>query len=198
MIINNIKYLPLILVLHGCGGSNSTSRDANQMKTSDDTPSTETASSTSPSLSTDELGIIGPENSSEASILAFLQEGAWKSWTVESPIRPSVSAHGRMVQTFINRPLLGSLKGKNSVHPVGSAAVKVLYSSDGVTVNGYAFEQKTVAGNSGDSWIWYEGFAPNFQNSYYGQGLKLCASCHGSKGVDFVTVDISKASHMLK
>jgi hypothetical protein len=150
-----------------------------------ETPASETYSDSS-------NGTLGPADSSQKAILSFIQKGSWKNWTAESPIRVAISAHGRKVQTFVNRLLLDSLRAKNKVHPKGSAAVKVLYDADGVTVKDYAFEQKIEVGESGNAWIWYEGFLETNSLAYYGKGLSTCTGCHSEMGTDFVTVKLQK------
>ncbi len=114
----------------------------------------------------------------------FLQLAGYKSWAAEPEVHVSAGPHGK-VRSYFNETLASSLKEKNTLHPVGSIAVKELYASDGITLNGYAVEGKTSDVPGGDAWLWYEGFFPEL-NQYYGQGLSTCIGCHSS-GVDFVT-----------
>jgi hypothetical protein len=118
-----------------------------------------------------------------AGISAFLQSGEYKSWKAEASVHDSKGPHGK-VKSFFNPTLSASLDENNATHPKGSIAVKELYSSDATSIIGYALEAKTEEGTGGDTWLWYEGLSPNF-NEYYGQGLSTCTGCHSS-GTDFV------------
>ena len=142
----------------------------------DDTPT-----SKPPSAST--VGEIG--DTTLQGITAFVQKGDYKTWAAEAAVHDSTGPHGK-VRSFFNATLATSIKANNTTHPKGSISVKELYASDGATIKGYAVEAKTTDGTGGDTWLWYEGFSPNF-NEYYGQGLSTCTGCHGGGGgTDFV------------
>ncbi len=114
---------------------------------------------------------------------AFVQKGDHKKWAAEAAVHDSTGPHGK-VRSYFNPTLTTSIKANNTTHPKGSISVKELYASDGTTIKGYAVESKTTDGTGADTWLWYEGFSPNF-NEYYGQGLSTCTGCHAS-GKDFV------------
>lgn len=116
-------------------------------------------------------------------ITAFVQKGDYRTWPSEAEIHDSTGPHGK-VRSFFNPTLAASITANNATHPKGSISVKELYASDATTIKGYAVEAKTADGTGGDTWLWYEGFAPNF-DEYYGQGLSTCVGCHDS-GQDFV------------
>ena len=158
------KFLALILIFSSCGKG-----DADKTPTSNP-PSKSSASEIS--------------DTSIEGITAFLQNGTYKGWAAEPVVHDSSGPHGK-VRSFFNSILADSLKAKSSTHPVGSIAVKELYSSDGTTLKGYALEAKLEEGQGGNGWLWYEGFSPKF-NEYYGQGLSTCTGCHAG-GSDFVT-----------
>lgn len=122
-------------------------------------------------------------DTSAKGILAYIQKGDYKQWKAEAATHDSKGPHGT-VRSFFNPTVVDSLTAKKSTHPKGSMVVKELYAGDAKTLNGYAFMVKTVEGSGGDSWIWYEGLTPSY-DQYYGQGLTTCTGCH-SAGTDSV------------
>lgn len=166
------KYLIFISILLSCG-----KKDADN-----DLPSnsnTETSTESATESTTSEL-----TDTSIEGIKTFLQSGGYKNWKAESAVHDSIGPHGK-VKSYFNSVLVDSLKAKASTHPLKSVAVKELYSSDGITLKGYALEAKLEAGQAGNGWLWFEGTLPNL-NEYYGKGLSACTNCHSS-GSDFVT-----------
>jgi len=130
------------------------------------------------------VGSIGEiTDTSVKGMAAFVQSGDYKTWAAEPAVHDSTGPHGK-VRSYFNPTLAASLETSNATHPAGSISVKELYESDGTTIKGYAVEAKTTDGTGGDTWLWYEGFLPSFDD-YYGQGLSTCTGCHGS-GTDFV------------
>ena len=69
-----------------------------------------------------------------------------------------------------------------------SIVVKEIYKSDRTTLNGYALDAKIVDADGGDSWVFFEGLAPNFDN-VYGIGSGSCTPCHEA-GTDFLRADL--------
>ena len=122
-------------------------------------------------------------DTSAKGILAYIQKGDYKQWKAEAGIHDSKGPHG-MVRSFFNPTVVDSINAKQSAHPKGSMVVKELYKGDGKTLDGYAFMVKTAEGSGGDTWLWFEGLSPDY-NQYYGQGLTTCTGCHGS-GTDSV------------
>jgi hypothetical protein len=144
-----------------------------------DTDKDDAADSAAPTVTT--VGEI--TDTSVTGITTFLQKGDYKTWAAETAVHSSSGPHGK-VRSFFNATLTTSIKAGSKTHPKDSISVKELYEADGTTLKGYAVEAKTVDGTGADSWLWYEGFTPKF-NEYYGQGLTTCTGCHSS-GTDFV------------
>jgi hypothetical protein len=140
-----------------------------------------------PSSSGDEgVGMVDDLQTSEAGLTAFVREGRYRTWLAEPAPRPSVRAHGSMARVYFNEKVAQSLREGRSVHPVGSVLVKELFAADGKTLKAHAVNVKVAEGTGHDTWLFYEGFAPDYSNSYYGRGHGTCYGCH-SEGVDYVT-----------
>jgi hypothetical protein len=143
-----------------------------------------------PSSSVDEgLGSVGDLDTSEAGITAFVREGRYQDWLAEPAPRASVRAHGSRVRVFFNDVLAESLRAGNATHPVGSITVKELYTSDG-TLRGHALDVKVAEGTGKDTWLFYEGFAPGYDDNYYGRGHATCHGCHEDSGRDYVATPL--------
>ena len=115
-------------------------------------------------------------------ITEFLETGEYRDWTAEGAIHSSPT-HGT-VRTFFNDTLLASLAAVPAAYPKESIAVKEIYEDDEETLKGWTVEIKVGSGTSGNDWLWYEGFTPNY-DEFYGVGLSACVSCHSS-GTDYV------------
>ncbi|HVG62541.1 MAG TPA: hypothetical protein VNA24_28515 [Hyalangium sp.] len=140
-----------------------------------------------PSSSVDEgLGVIQELDTSEAGITAFVREGRYKEWLAEPSVHDTRAPHGSKVRVFFNELVTESLRAGNATHPVGSILVKELYEDNGRTLRGYALDVKISEGSGKDTWIFYEGFGPDYSNNYYGRGHSTCHGCHES-GSDYVT-----------
>ncbi len=145
------------------------------------------AGSCGPSSSVDEgLGVVQDLDTSEAGITAFVREGRYKDWLAEPTIHDTRAPHGSKVRVFFNESVAGSLRAGNATHPVGSILVKELYEDDEKTLKGHALNVKIAEGTGKDTWIFYEGFTPDYSNNYYGRGHSTCHGCHAS-GMDYVT-----------
>jgi len=145
------------------------------------------ASACGPSSSVDEgLGVIQELDTSEAGITAFVREGLYKEWLAEPSVHKTRAPHGSKVRVFFNGLVTESLRAGNAVHPVGSILVKELYEDDGTTIRGHALDVKISEGPGKDTWIFYEGFGPDYSNNYYGRAHSTCHGCHES-GRDYVT-----------
>lgn len=145
------------------------------------------ASACGPSSSVDEgLGVVQELDTSEAGITAFVREGSYKTWLAEPSVHETRAPHGSKVRVFFNSIVTESLRAGNATHPVGSILVKELYKDDGKTLRGHALDVKITEGPGKDTWIFYEGFGPDYSNNYYGRGHSTCHGCHAS-GSDYVT-----------
>lgn len=140
-----------------------------------------------PSSSVDEgVGVIQELDTSEAGITAFVREGRYKEWLAEPLVHRTNAPHGDKVRVFFNDIVTNSLRAGNTTHPVGSILVKELYEDDGERLRGHALDVKITEGSGKDTWLFYEGFGPDYSNNYYGRGHNTCHGCHES-GIDYVT-----------
>ncbi len=140
-----------------------------------------------PSSTVDEgIGIIQELDTSEAGITAFVREGRYKEWLAEPSVHDTRAPHGDKVRVFFNAIVVPSLRDGNATHPVGSMLVKELYEDDGKTLRGHALDVKITEGAGKDTWIFYEGFGPDYSSNYYGRGHSTCHGCHEA-GSDYVT-----------
>lgn len=143
------------------------------------------------SSSVDEkVGVVGDLDTSEAGITAFVRDGRYKAWLAEPAPRDSVRAHGPKVRVFFNDVLAESLRAGNATHPKGSITVKELYESDGKKLRGYALNVKVEEGAGKDTWIFYEGFEPDYDDNYYGRAHATCHGCHSNGGRDYVVTPL--------
>ncbi|NOK16243.1 hypothetical protein [Corallococcus carmarthensis] len=140
-----------------------------------------------PSSSVDEgLGVIQELDTSEQGITAFVRAGQYSAWLAEPSVHETRAPHGSKVRVFFNDVVERSLRDGNAIHPVGSILVKELFEDDGKTLRGHALDVKIAEGPGKDTWIFYEGFGPDYSNNYYGRAHSTCHGCH-SDGKDYVT-----------
>lgn len=114
----------------------------------------------------------------------YLQGGTYQTFSAESAPHASAGPHGQ-VRTFINSILEGSLAAGDASHPVGSAAVKEMYSGDALV--GWAVYVKTQAEtDGGNGYYWYEVSSTTDPTRVVaeGNGAPVCISCHAT-GQDF-------------
>jgi hypothetical protein len=135
--------------------------------------------------STDDEGkgvVVTPDESIDTSkkgIETFLEAKTYQSWCKEGYSHISTGPHPNRVRTFWNQTLFNSLTAGNQTHPKGSIALKELYEdADGTQLIGQAVAIKVGDDASAESWIWFEGHLPNYDNPYYGLGLPTCQNCH--------------------
>jgi hypothetical protein len=148
------------------------------------------ATACGPSSSVDEgLGMVAELDTSEAGITAFVREGRYQAWLAEPSVHETRAPHGSKVRVFFNDTVTQSMRAGNATHPVGSILVKELFKDDGKTLRGYALDVKIAEGVGKDTWIFYEGFGPDYANNYYGRGHSTCHGCHES-GQDYVTTPL--------
>jgi hypothetical protein len=118
------------------------------------------------------------------SLFAYLESDAYAALAAEPEVHGSTGPHGR-VRTFINDTLKQSLDASQMSHPLGSAAIKELYSGD--ELRGWAVSVKVAnEPNSTQNWYWYEVFSTTTNNPVADStDAPGCSGCHGA-GVDFV------------
>jgi hypothetical protein len=114
---------------------------------------------------------------------SWLEHGCYGSWDAESGVLQATKSDGH-AQIFINPVLRQSLAKNNAIHPMGSAAVRVMYLPDKKTVWGYALSMKTENGAS-EGWFWFEHFEHHAEPKTADFGAIGCTGCHSS-GADFV------------
>ena len=122
---------------------------------------------------------------SEVEVQRWLDTGCYLDWPAESGVMPSTMARGS-AQVFINPSLHQSLKSGNEHHPLGAAAVRVMYTEDGNTHRGYSISIK-VSNDDLTGWFWYEQF-DDLNNGHAltaSRDARGCVGCH-SHGTDFV------------
>ncbi|MBM7116099.1 cytochrome P460 family protein [Archangium primigenium] len=135
------------------------------------------------------LGPIESLDTSEAGITAFVREGRYRDWVAEPKVHATRAPHQARVRVFFNDTAVTSLRAGNAVHPVGTILVKELFAEDGVTKKGHAVEVKVAEGPGKDTWLFYEGFTPDYTRNYYGRGHDTCHGCHAA-GTDYVTTPL--------
>ena len=114
---------------------------------------------------------------------AWLDAGCFETWTSESEVLQATMSDGH-AQVFINPVLADSLASSMPEHPVGSAAVRVMYLPDRETVWGYALSVKADHVKNGE-WFWFEHFEHHDTPTVSGHDASGCTGCH-SGGADFV------------
>lgn len=125
-------------------------------------------------------------DTSEAGFLAFMKAGSYREWSDKQPSPiDSVPAHSAKTQTFFNVTAATAATAGQNPLPKGSIVIKDIFESDGVTLKAQAAMAKIADGTGGDTWVWYEVFLPEYNNTFYGKGLSSCTGCHSS-GSDFV------------
>lgn len=125
----------------------------------------------------------------KGALFSWLQARSYEQLPNDGMIHPANSAHGRAIKVFFNKTLDDSIKANNPSHPVGSVAVKELYTEDMMTLRGWAVSIKTQADSAGgQGWYWYEVFSTTSGASPVaaGQGVSLCTGCHSGAARDFV------------
>ncbi|HEX8433509.1 MAG TPA: hypothetical protein VF697_00335 [Archangium sp.] len=143
-----------------------------------------------PTSTVDEgVGVIQQLDTSEAGITAFVREGRYKDWLAEPSVHDTRAPHGSKVRVFFNDTVVQSMRDSKATHPVGSILIKELYENDGKTLRGHALDVKVSEGTGKDTWLFYEGFAPDYARNYYGRGHETCHGCHSS-GTDYVTTPL--------
>ena len=130
---------------------------------------------------TEPCRVLGDVHADE--LPGWLEDGCYRSWDAESGVLQATKSDGH-AQVFINPLLSESLTDGNETHPVGSAAVRVMYLEDQETVWGYALSVKMNKGEAAD-WFWFEHFGHHDEPKTSGFGVSGCIGCH-SEGVDFV------------
>lgn len=110
----------------------------------------------------------------------------YRGWTAMTERRMAGEHGGERL--FFNDVLAASWEAGAQEHPVGSAAVRELYTADLENIKGFALMVKTGAsGDVGEGWFWFEVFGTTMdaRPTVAEHGARGCVGCH-SHAVDFV------------
>ena len=116
----------------------------------------------------------------------WLQGFAYRIWTPQTEIRATGEHGGERL--YFNALLTRSMKAGAQDHPIGSAAVRELYSGDLKTLKGFALMHKIgPSGPTGAGWYWYEIFGTTAETEpmVAQTEARSCVGCH-AHAVDFV------------
>ena len=118
-----------------------------------------------------------------ATVLAWLDSGAYKAWACESERHAARPGSGHSSNRICSNAALSGHPDGAGEFPIGSAGVKELYNASG-NVIGFAMYRKLAAG-AGDSWWWYEGFRGSVVangRGDSGSAKSVCTGCHALAG----------------
>jgi hypothetical protein len=121
-----------------------------------------------------------------AAVRGWLQAFAYHGWAPQTEIRMTGEHGGERL--YFNDVLAASWQTGAPEHPVGSAAVRELYTADLKTLKGFALMHKTgPSGQVGEGWFWYEifGTTDEVEPTVAQAGARTCVGCH-AHAVDFV------------
>ncbi len=124
----------------------------------------------------------------------WLEAGVYtQTFTPEASLRPSATAHGRYVRTWLDPTLVADLRAGRMPFTKGASMVKELWSDDQQRLVGWAVMRKLRrrSGARGGGWLFYETVAGS---TYYGRGLRLCTSCHTAATEFLLTAFVTGAS----
>ncbi len=119
-------------------------------------------------------------------LIAWLQAGTYRSWIPEPAVRPSFTAHGRNVRTWLNPILVEDLRAGRARFRKGAAMVKELYFDGQEQVVGFAVMRKVRqrSGRRGKGWYFFETLDGATPITRPGRGVSVCVGCHRA-GQDF-------------
>jgi hypothetical protein len=121
-------------------------------------------------------------------LLAWLRSGAYRAtYTPEPAVRPSMTAHGANVRTYLSPTLVEDLRSGRATFRKRAAMVKELYFAGTEDVVGWSVMRKLRArsGRSGRGWLFYETLDGTNRGAYFGRGKPICVGCHAD-GADFL------------
>ncbi|HVG57985.1 MAG TPA: hypothetical protein VNA24_05480 [Hyalangium sp.] len=129
--------------------------------------------------------VIEGLDTSRAGVVSFVKERRYQGWLAEPAVRDSEGPHGK-VRVFFNDVAVRSLRADKETHSRGTILVKELYSPDGERLIGHALDVKVENGKGQDTWLFFEGSLPTYDDAFYGRGEPTCYGCH-EVGKDYVT-----------
>jgi hypothetical protein len=112
-------------------------------------------------------------------LLAWLQARTYRSWVSEPAVRPSFTAHGSNVRTWLSPTLVEDLRAGRTPFRKGAAMVKELYFGGQEQVVGFSVMRKVRrrSGGRGQGWYFFETF-DGATPIARGRGAGICVSCH--------------------
>lgn len=128
-----------------------------------------------------------PPTTSSADIAAWIETGVYRAWRCEAALhdaRPP-GPHGQ--NRVCSNQLLSSTTSTATEFPIGAASVKELGDGSG-NVIGYAVAVRTVKGQAGAGWLWYERIGQG--GAIIGQGHSGCMGCHAQAARDYVFTEV--------
>lgn len=120
-------------------------------------------------------------------ITTWIAAGHYQDWACEpAPHAPRPpSPHGS--NRICSNDALAASTG-DGPYPVGSAAVKEIYSGNEISL--FAVYRKVEAGDGGSTWYWFEGTKDDVIANGVGDGT--CVGCHAGAPRDFVFTPVAE------
>jgi hypothetical protein len=136
-------------------------------------------------------GVVGDTVPAAADALfSYLQDRHYQSSPHEPNVHGSNGGHGTSVMAYFSTVLDESLRGPNTTHPRGSAAIMEVMGADGTILSWLVSVKTNLQSDAGLGWFWYEVLnttdmaAPIVAD----WGVASCMSCH-TAGRDFILSD---------
>ena len=123
-------------------------------------------------------------------LFSYLLDRHYQSSPHEPNVHGSTGGHGTSVMAYFSTVLDESLRGPNTTHPRGSAAIMEVIGADG-TISSWLVSVKTnFQSDAGLGWFWYEvlNTTTNAGPMVADWGVASCVSCHAA-GRDFILSD---------
>lgn len=113
----------------------------------------------------------------------WIEAGHYNAWACEAEPHPPRAGSGHGPNRICSNDAMVAAADLEGAFPVGAAAVKEVFESDG-SIAAYAVYRKLTDGTGGDSWYWFEGTRDH--NVANGPADDTCTGCHGRAPRDFV------------
>jgi hypothetical protein len=178
-----MKRLALVCAVFGCEAAPATIAGPVAVAAAESVPAPATAPVVAP---TPPVVLDGGVPAEPRQVREWLQAFAYREWPPQTDIRATGEHGGERL--FFNELLTRSMLAGAADHPIGSAAVRELYSGDLRTLKGFALMLKTgPSGITGEGWFWYEifGTTAEAEPTVAEPGARGCVGCH-AHAVDFV------------
>jgi len=123
-----------------------------------------------------------------ATIKEFVLGNEYGDWEATGIRAATLNSPHGPARIFFNATLVDSIEAGHSSHPKGSIVVKEVYEADMATLMGYALDVKIRNGSGANTWLFYEGLAPKY-DEVREIGSDACAGCH-SAGTDYLRASL--------